>query len=227
MFLELRKLSARGVTRAAQRLLTHKRYQETLLTANELRTLNTRIVSENHVLKTVTVNKLSLSAFDNKRFIMGDGITTLPYGHYLLAEEITSSNSPADSWKHLFERDLGDDEISWDNGHSAHEELILESDPEWDFPAQPPPASDPERDFHAQPPPAKRQRQHMSRGLNQLLDSVEFHEVDPGLIHAQNTTESDISDSEIANLEQEDTASDHDYSQNHCPFINFEAEEED
>ena len=40
--------------------------------------------------------------------------------------------------------------------------------------------SDPERDFHAQPPPAKRQRQHMSRGLNQLLDSVEFHEVGPG-----------------------------------------------
>ena len=69
--------------------------------------------------------------------------------------------------------------------------------------------------FPAQPLPAKRQRQHKSRGLNQLLDSVEFHEVDPSLIHAQNTTKSDISDSEIANLEQEDTASDHDYSQNH------------
>ena len=35
-----------------------------------------------------------------------------------------------------------------------------------------------------------------------------------------------MSDSEIANLEQEDTAFDHDYSQNHCPFINFEAEED-
>ena len=37
--------------------------------------------SHNHVLQTVEINKRCLNAFDDKRYILGDGITTLAYGH--------------------------------------------------------------------------------------------------------------------------------------------------
>ena len=38
------------------------------------------IKSKNHIT-TYEKNKISLSAFDDKRYILHDGINTLPYGH--------------------------------------------------------------------------------------------------------------------------------------------------
>ena len=35
----------------------------------------------NHMLVTYESNKIYLSAFDDKRYILDDGINTLPYGH--------------------------------------------------------------------------------------------------------------------------------------------------
>ena len=40
--------------------------------------------STNHVLNTVEMTKLCLSAFDDKRYILDNGICTLAYGHYSL-----------------------------------------------------------------------------------------------------------------------------------------------
>ena len=40
--------------------------------------------STNHVVNTLEINKLCLSAFDDKRYILKDGIQTLAYGHYSL-----------------------------------------------------------------------------------------------------------------------------------------------
>ena len=40
-----------------------------------------RIASESNDLETVTKMKTSLSAFDDKRYILGDGLQTLPYNH--------------------------------------------------------------------------------------------------------------------------------------------------
>ena len=34
-----------------------------------------------HIITTYEKNKISLSAFDDKRYILDDGINTLPYGH--------------------------------------------------------------------------------------------------------------------------------------------------
>ena len=39
------------------------------------------IKSKKHELHTYESNKISLSAFDDKRYILSDGINTLPYGH--------------------------------------------------------------------------------------------------------------------------------------------------
>ena len=65
-----------------QRLLTHEKYIETLASGNLVRAENTRIISERHNLNTVRANKIALSAYDDKRYILSDGISTLPYGHY-------------------------------------------------------------------------------------------------------------------------------------------------
>lgn len=42
------------------------------------------IQSNKHVVHSKTMNKVVLSANDDKRFIMNDGINTLAYGHYKL-----------------------------------------------------------------------------------------------------------------------------------------------
>ena len=40
--------------------------------------------STNHVLQTIEMTKLCLCAFDDKRYILDDGVHTLAYGHYSL-----------------------------------------------------------------------------------------------------------------------------------------------
>ena len=59
-------------------MLSHQRYRDTLTSL--FKTENSRI-AESHNLQTVTSTKTSLSAFDDKRYILDDGQQTLPYGH--------------------------------------------------------------------------------------------------------------------------------------------------
>ena len=40
-----------------------------------------RIQSKNHKLRTYEINKISLSCFDDKRYMLDDGIYTLSYFH--------------------------------------------------------------------------------------------------------------------------------------------------
>ena len=40
----------------------------------------------NHIIKSCEITKCSLSCFDNKRYILEDGITTLAYGHLVGGE---------------------------------------------------------------------------------------------------------------------------------------------
>ena len=40
------------------------------------------IRSKFHDLYTYTLNKIGLSAFDDKRYVLNNGKDTLPYGHY-------------------------------------------------------------------------------------------------------------------------------------------------
>ena len=82
------KQSAKGVTKDARRSMTHELYKQTLLGGEVVRLLNTRIASSNHRLHTIVVSKKSLSGYDDKRFILSDQVSTLPYGHNSLREDM-------------------------------------------------------------------------------------------------------------------------------------------
>ena len=68
--------------------MTHELYKQTLLGGEVVRLLNTRIASSNHRLHTIVVNKKSLSGYDDKRFILSGQVSTLPYGHNSLREDM-------------------------------------------------------------------------------------------------------------------------------------------
>ena len=46
------------------------------------------IKSSKHQLNTVKVEKISLSCYDNKRYLLDDSITSYEYGHKLIPKEI-------------------------------------------------------------------------------------------------------------------------------------------
>ena len=54
----------------------HKEYVHVLLNKNVL-----RILSEKHNIGSYTLNKISLSCYDDKRFILDNGINSLVDGH--------------------------------------------------------------------------------------------------------------------------------------------------
>ena len=62
--------------------ITHEDYKNCLRTKNEqLRKMNV-IRSHLHDIYTEQINKVALSADDDKRIILEDGVSTLSYGHY-------------------------------------------------------------------------------------------------------------------------------------------------
>ena len=56
-------------------------FKDTLFNKKIIRHKMRRIQSKKHKLGTYEINKISLSCFDNKRFVLNDGIHTLAYFH--------------------------------------------------------------------------------------------------------------------------------------------------
>ena len=81
------KQSAKGVQKVVKKTLHHEKYLQCLQTGVSSRAPMTRIHSLNHQIQVTTTNKTALSCFDDKRFILDNGIDTLPYGHYALGQD--------------------------------------------------------------------------------------------------------------------------------------------
>ena len=64
--------------------LKHKDYKEVLLNDKQMRHTMRSIRSSNHELESFELNKISLSCFDDKRFIHENGITSYAYGHWAI-----------------------------------------------------------------------------------------------------------------------------------------------
>jgi hypothetical protein len=77
------KMVAKGIKKSyIKKHLTLDMYKQTVRnkTVTHAEFFNFR--SKSHSLHTVKINKVCLSAYDDKRYILDDGITTLAYGHY-------------------------------------------------------------------------------------------------------------------------------------------------
>ena len=64
--------------------LTYRNYEQMIHFPHKMYLTSNLIRSEKHELFTVLMNKLALSPFDDKRFILPNGCDTLPHGHYLI-----------------------------------------------------------------------------------------------------------------------------------------------
>jgi hypothetical protein len=79
------KKRAKGITRAVvQKQITHDDYKSTLFSGNLMQHEMTLFRSIKHDIFTVNMNKVSLSAYDDKRFVCDDGVHTLAYGSCLI-----------------------------------------------------------------------------------------------------------------------------------------------
>ena len=80
---DISKITAKGVPRRyAQKHLRHELYLHTLTNKTITRATYRQFRSKKQQLSTVEQSKVALSAFDNKRYILPDGISSVPYGHY-------------------------------------------------------------------------------------------------------------------------------------------------
>src|SRR5688572_22739015 len=76
---------AKGVRKnVVKKSITHEDYRNCLFTKREQSRRMNVIRSHQHDIYTEEVNKVALSADDDKRIVMMDGISTLSYGHYSL-----------------------------------------------------------------------------------------------------------------------------------------------
>ena len=66
--------------------ISHEDYKTCLLTGKEQLRKQNILRSYNHEVYTEEVNKIALSAQDDKRFILSDGVHTLAWGHYKIKD---------------------------------------------------------------------------------------------------------------------------------------------
>ena len=76
--------ACKGISKnVSNRYIDHRDYLSTLLNSTIVNHKIKTIRSNNHVVSSYEINKISLSCFDDKRYILDDGITSYAYGHYL------------------------------------------------------------------------------------------------------------------------------------------------
>ena len=81
------KFATKGLKKAiAENELLHRKFITCLEEKQKFKVTAKHFRSVAHAVKTVDETKVALSCFDDKRYIMEDGIHTLAYGHYKLEE---------------------------------------------------------------------------------------------------------------------------------------------
>ena len=81
------KFTAKGVSqRHVLKHLKHEYYLHTLKTMGSSFLKYRTIRSYKHILKTIEINKKCLSTYDDKRYILPDGVHTLAHGHFRIAD---------------------------------------------------------------------------------------------------------------------------------------------
>ena len=80
---EIQAKRAKGVKKSVvQNQIKYEQYLECIEERKVLICNMKQIRSYDHQLYNISINKLGLSPYDDKRYILNDGISTLPYGHW-------------------------------------------------------------------------------------------------------------------------------------------------
>jgi len=77
---------AKGVPKVAKKRLSHEDYKAVLLNRSTTTSTFRSIRGVGHVNKTLAFTKKALSAYDDKKFILENGLDCLSYGHYKIAD---------------------------------------------------------------------------------------------------------------------------------------------
>lgn len=77
------KKTAKGISRVVtEKELCHAHYKQCLF-GEEIRVSRmSQIRSYSHELYTIELHKVGLSPYDDKRYLLNDGVSSLAYGHY-------------------------------------------------------------------------------------------------------------------------------------------------
>jgi len=80
--------TAKGIKKnVIKKDITHENYKHTLFNNKQMYYKMKTIRSENHQLASYELNKVSLSCFDDKRYILDYGITSYAFGHKNIKNE--------------------------------------------------------------------------------------------------------------------------------------------
>lgn len=80
---QVEKKTAKGIKKSVtKRKIRHANYKECLFEKKQSMASMNQIRSVNHQLYSIKLNKIGLSPYDDKRYILDDGMSTLAYGHY-------------------------------------------------------------------------------------------------------------------------------------------------
>ena len=75
--------TAKGIKKnIIKKNITHENYKNVLFNNEQMHHTMKTIRSNNHQLGSYELNKVSLSCFDDKRYILEDGIRSYAYSHY-------------------------------------------------------------------------------------------------------------------------------------------------
>ena len=87
---DIEKKTAKGIVKSVIKSdLKHETYKNILESGGKMY-FNMKIIrSEKHQIYTMSLNKASLSAYDDKRYIKNDGIFSYAYGHYQSVVDLT------------------------------------------------------------------------------------------------------------------------------------------
>ena len=91
-----KKQSAKGVQNSIKKTLNHDLFRNCLFSKKELIKTMTQLRSHCHQIVVNEIDKVAISSFDDKRFLLENGVSSLAYEHYKIStpvDETTDQNS--------------------------------------------------------------------------------------------------------------------------------------
>ena len=81
------KKTAKGLQKTIlNKYINHQHYRDVILNKKIFSSSMKRIQSKDHSLQTVELTKLIFQPFDDKRYLLEDGIHSIPFGHYSIKQ---------------------------------------------------------------------------------------------------------------------------------------------